>query len=81
MLAQRPGGAQAGAVPAPVRWGRKVVAGRERSKKLCEQYPVYSLKDPDSGRVSPLLENPLCLFDREKYGQLMETAYGIRGAR
>ena len=59
----------------PVGGGKSSLA--EKIKKLCEQYAVYSLKDPDSGRVSPLLENPLCLFDREKYGQLMEDRYGI----
>ena len=59
----------------PVGGGKSSLA--EKIKKLCEQYAVYSLKDPDSGRVSPLLENPLCLFEREKYGQLMEDRYGI----
>jgi serine protein kinase len=59
----------------PVGGGKSSLA--EKIKKLCEQYAVYALKDPDSERVSPLLENPLCLFDREKYGQLMEDRYGI----
>jgi serine protein kinase len=59
----------------PVGGGKSSLA--EKIKKLCEQYPVYALKDTDSSRVSPLLENPLCLFDREKYGQLMEDRYGI----
>ncbi len=59
----------------PVGGGKSSLA--EKIKKLAEQYAIYALKDPDSGRVSPLLENPLCLFDREKYGQLMEDRYGI----
>jgi serine protein kinase len=59
----------------PVGGGKSSLA--EKIKKLCEQYAVYALKDPDSGRVSPLLENPLCLFEREKYGQIMEDRYGI----
>src|SRR5262249_38000578 len=59
----------------PVGGGKSSLA--EKIKKLCEQFPVYALKDPDSNRVSALLENPLCLFDREKYGQIMEDRYGI----
>jgi serine protein kinase len=59
----------------PVGGGKSSLA--EKIKKLCEQFPIYALKDSDSARVSPLLENPLCLFDREKYGQIMEDRYGI----
>ncbi len=59
----------------PVGGGKSSLA--EKIKKLAEQFPIYALKDPEGGRVSPLLENPLCLFEREKYGQLMEDRYGI----
>ncbi len=59
----------------PVGGGKSSLA--EKIKKLAEQFPIYALKDPDSGRVSPLLENPLCLFDREKFGKVMEDRYGI----
>jgi serine protein kinase len=59
----------------PVGGGKSSLA--EKIKKLCEQYPIYALKDSISGRVSPLLENPLCLFDREKYGAQLEDRYGI----
>ncbi|MBV8208494.1 MAG: PrkA family serine protein kinase [Burkholderiaceae bacterium] len=59
----------------PVGGGKSSLA--EKIKKLCEQFPVYALKDPETGRASPLLENPLCLFEREKYGPIMEDRYGI----
>jgi len=59
----------------PVGGGKSSLA--EKIKKLCEQYPIYALKDSLSGRVSPLLENPLGLFDRDKYGGPMEDRYGI----
>jgi len=59
----------------PVGGGKSSLA--EKIKKLAEQFPIYALKDPRSGRVSPLLEHPLCLFDREKYGPLLEDRYGI----
>jgi serine protein kinase len=59
----------------PVGGGKSSLA--EKIKKLAEQFPIYALKDPGSGRVSPLLENPLCLFEREKFGQIMEDRYGI----
>lgn len=59
----------------PVGGGKSSLA--EKIKALCEAYPIYALKDPVSGRVSPLLESPLGLFSREKYGQLMEDRFGI----
>src|SRR5262245_65640864 len=59
----------------PVGGGKSSLA--EKIKKLCEQFPIYALKDSLSGRVSPLLENPLGLFDRDKYGGPMEDRYGI----
>ncbi len=59
----------------PVGGGKSSLA--EKIKKLCEKFPIYALKDPLSGRVSPLLENPLCLFDRDKFGAQLEDRYGI----
>jgi serine protein kinase len=59
----------------PVGGGKSSLA--EKIKKLAEQFPIYSLKDSLSGRVSPLLENPLGLFDRDKFGAQMEDRYGI----
>ncbi|MCK6428639.1 MAG: PrkA family serine protein kinase [Burkholderiaceae bacterium] len=59
----------------PVGGGKSSLA--EKIKKLCEKFPIYALKDPLSGRVSPLLENPLCLFDRDKFGSQLEDRYGI----
>ena len=59
----------------PVGGGKSSLA--EKIKKLAEKFPIYALKDPLSGRVSPLLENPLSLFDRDKYGKVMEDRYGI----
>ncbi len=59
----------------PVGGGKSSLA--EKIKSLCEQFPIYTLKDPDSGRISPLLETPLGLFSREKYGAQMEDQFGI----
>jgi serine protein kinase len=59
----------------PVGGGKSSLA--EKIKTLCERYPIYALKDSLSGRVSPLLESPLGLFGRDKYGQMMEDKYGI----
>jgi serine protein kinase len=59
----------------PVGGGKSSLA--EKIKKLCEQFPIYALKDSLGGRVSPLLENPLGLFDRDKFGAQMEDRYGI----
>ena len=59
----------------PVGGGKSSLA--EKIKKLAEKFPIYALKDSKSGRVSPLLESPLCLFDREKFGALLEDRYGI----
>jgi serine protein kinase len=59
----------------PVGGGKSSLA--EKIKKLCEQFPIYALKDSTSGRVSPLLESPLGLFDRDRFGTLLEDRYGI----
>jgi serine protein kinase len=59
----------------PVGGGKSSLA--EKIKSLCEQFPIYAIKDTLSGRVSPVLESPLGLFDREKFGAQMEDKYGI----
>jgi len=59
----------------PVGGGKSSLA--EKIKSLCEQFPIYTLKDSESGRVSPVLESPLGLFPREKYGAQLEDRYGI----
>jgi len=51
---------------------RQVVAGRE-DQRSCAEYPVYSLKDPDSGPPGRVAGKSAVPFDREKYGQLMEV--------
>ena len=59
----------------PVGGGKSSLA--EKIKSLCEQFPIYTLKDMVSGKVSPLLESPLGLFPRDKFGAQMEDKYGI----
>ncbi len=59
----------------PVGGGKSSLA--EKIKSLCEQFPIYTLKDSVSGKVSPLLESPLGLFPRDKFGAKMEDRYGI----
>ena len=59
----------------PVGGGKSSLA--EKIKSLCEQFPIYTLKDTVSGKVSPLLESPLGLFPRDKFGAQMEDRYGI----
>ena len=59
----------------PVGGGKSSLA--EKIKKLCEKFPIYALKDGVSGRVSPLLESPLNLFDRDRFGPILEEKYGI----
>ncbi len=41
----------------PVGGGKSSLA--EKIKSLCEAFPIYALKDPISGKISPLLESPL----------------------
>jgi len=59
----------------PVGGGKSSLA--EKIKSLCEQFPIYALKDSITGKVSPLLESPLGLFNREKFGAHLEDRYGI----
>jgi serine protein kinase len=59
----------------PVGGGKSSLA--EKIKKLCEQFPIYALKDTVGNRISPLLESPLALFDRDKFGPMLEDRFGI----
>ena len=59
----------------PVGGGKSSLA--EKIKSLCEAFPIYTLRDSESGRISPLLESPLGLFPRDKFGAQMEDRYGI----
>jgi serine protein kinase len=59
----------------PVGGGKSSLA--EKIKSLCEQFPIYTLKDSVTGRLSPMLESPLGLFQRERFGAEMEDRYGI----
>ena len=57
----------------PVGGGKSTLA--ERLKQLMEMTPIYVLKAGDE--ISPIFESPLGLFGREKFGDLLETKYGI----
>jgi serine protein kinase len=57
----------------PVGGGKSTLA--ERLKSLMEMTPIYVLKAGDE--ISPLFESPLGLFGREKFGDILETKYGI----
>ena len=59
----------------PVGGGKSSLA--EKIKSLCEQFPIYTLKDTATGRLSPMLESPLGLFPRERFGAEMEDRFGI----
>jgi len=59
----------------PVGGGKSSLA--EKIKSLCEQFPIYTLRDTLTGKISPLLESPLGLFPRDKFGAQMEDRYGI----
>ena len=61
----------------PVGGGKSSLA--ERLKSLMEAYPIYVLKAGD--QISPVLESPLGLFDPEKFGDLLESKYGIAERR
>ncbi|MHB1715557.1 MAG: PrkA family serine protein kinase, partial [Acidithiobacillus ferrooxidans] len=47
----------------------------ERLKNLMEHYPIYCLAA--HGKVSPLFESPLGLFDRDEDGPVLEDRFGI----
>ncbi|MXP64519.1 PrkA family serine protein kinase [Roseomonas sp. M0104] len=47
----------------------------ERLKALMEQEPIYVLKA--GKQVSPVFENPLGLFDPERFAPMLEEQYGV----
>jgi serine protein kinase len=57
----------------PVGGGKSTLA--EILKQLIEKEPVYVLKAGD--QVSPVFESPLGLFDRVRFGDLLEDKYNI----
>ena len=57
----------------PVGGGKSSLA--ERLKELMEKCPVYVIKAGDE--VSPVFESPLCLFDPDSMGDILEDKYGI----
>ena len=57
----------------PVGGGKSSLA--EILKQLMEKEPVYILKAGD--QISPVFESPLGLFDRERFGDLLEDKYNI----
>jgi len=57
----------------PVGGGKSTLA--ERLKQLMEMTPIYVLKAGDE--ISPVFESPLGMFSREKFGDILETKYGI----
>jgi serine protein kinase len=61
----------------PVGGGKSSLA--ERLKKLMEERPFYTLKI--GGKISPVFESPLGLFDPHRMGDLFEDKYGIARRR
>ncbi len=61
----------------PVGGGKSSLA--ERLKQLMEDLPIYVLKAGDE--ISPVYESPLGLFDPERFGDLLESKYGIAKRR
>ena len=57
----------------PVGGGKSTLA--ERLKQLMEMTPIYVLKA--GNEISPIFESPLGMFSREKFGDILETKYGI----
>jgi serine protein kinase len=57
----------------PVGGGKSTLA--EILKQLIEKEPVYVLKAGD--QISPVFESPLGLFDRERFGELLEDKYNV----
>jgi serine protein kinase len=57
----------------PVGGGKSSLA--ERIKALMEEKPIYVLKAGDD--LSPVFESPLCLFNPETMGPMLEKEYGI----
>ncbi|QEN85392.1 PrkA family serine protein kinase [Labrys sp. KNU-23] len=61
----------------PVGGGKSSLA--ERLKKLMEERPIYTLKV--GGKISPVFESPLGLFNPDRMGDLLEDKYGIARRR
>ncbi|MDZ5453295.1 PrkA family serine protein kinase [Labrys sp. ZIDIC5] len=61
----------------PVGGGKSSLA--ERLKKLMEERPIYTLKV--GGKISPVFESPLGLFNPDRIGDLLEDKYGIARRR
>ncbi len=57
----------------PVGGGKSTLA--EILKQLIEKQPVYVLKAGE--QISPVFESPLGLFDRPRFGDLLEDKYNI----
>ena len=57
----------------PVGGGKSTLA--EILKQLIEKQPVYVLKAGE--QISPIFESPLGLFDRPRFGDLLEDKYNI----
>ncbi|QGM97725.1 PrkA family serine protein kinase [Methylocystis parvus] len=57
----------------PVGGGKSSLA--ERLKALMEANPIYVLKAGDE--LSPVFESPLCLFNAEEAGPMLEERYGV----
>jgi len=58
----------------PVGGGKSSIA--ERLKELMQTFPIYVLATPD-GKLSPVFESPLGLFNPHIYGKQLESDYGI----
>ena len=58
----------------PVGGGKSSLA--ERLKDLMQKYPIYVLADKN-GNMSPVFESPLSLFDKENYGDILESEFKI----
>ena len=57
----------------PVGGGKSTIA--EILKQLVEKEPVYILKAGE--QISPVFESPLGLFDRDRFGDILEDKYNI----
>lgn len=59
----------------PVGGGKSSIA--ERLKTLLQEYPIYVLKNGETGAICPNFESPLNLFAPETWGQRLEEEFGI----
>lgn len=57
----------------PVGGGKSTLA--EILKQLMEQEPIYVLKAGE--QISPIFESPLGLFERDRFGNLLEDKYNV----